>query len=110
MNRSTVSWQPPSHFRIVPMKTALEPYVRELEVALDSELQIVSDVKRRDFFNIVTDEAWFYVHVHREAIYLVGHQRLSDNPEDERRPEESSTTDKTDKTGKVDRSRHAYAV
>ncbi len=92
MNRSTVSWRPPDHFRIVPLNPTLQPRVSELRAALDNERQIVPDTKREDFFSLVTNGAWFYVHIHGAVVYLVGHQRLDSRTANEACGEAESST------------------
>ena len=71
MNRPKIAWQPPAHYRIVALNPTLEPHVRSLENALDGEIQIAMDIKREDFFNIITEDAWYYIHVYGHTIYLV---------------------------------------
>ena len=62
------------------MNPTLDPIVPELEGALESNVQIIADVSREDFFNIITEDAWYYVHVFGNAIYLVEYLQLAKQP------------------------------
>ena len=80
MKRSKVVWQPPAHCRIMALNSTLQPHVHRLERALDREIQIVADIKREDFFNIITEDAWYYIHLYGSAIYLVAYLPLARQP------------------------------
>ena len=102
MKKARVNWQPPPvECRVVPLNPTLQPAVSNLELALDSDVQIIADVSREDFFNIITDDAWYYVHVYGNAIYLVEYLPLAEqsvregsrvkSPEPENRLKEAHT-------------------
>ena len=59
------------------LKPPLQPHVSELERELNRGTQIVADPKREDFFNIITEDAWYYIHVYGSAIYLVEYLPLA---------------------------------
>ena len=80
MKRARVPWQPPAQCRIVALKPTLQPHVSELERELDQKIQIVADIKREDFFNIITEDVWYYIHVYGSTIYLVESLPLATQP------------------------------
>ena len=80
MKRSKVTWRPPDHCRMIALNSTLQPHVRRLERALDRDIQIVTDTKREDFFDIITEDGWYYIHVYGSAMYLVEYLPLVRQP------------------------------
>ena len=62
-------------YRVVALKAELGEHAIELERAVQEGILVYPDLARADFYDVVLDEGWAYIHVYPEghAVYLVAH-------------------------------------
>lgn len=62
-------------YDLVPMNLAQAAHLEDLAQAL-AEGHIVPDTDRKNFFDIMSGNRWFYVHIEpsTEAAYLIAHR------------------------------------
>ncbi len=65
-------------YDLVPMNSALAAYLEDLAQAM-ARGHIVPDPDRKDFFDIMAGNHWFYVHIEPAAgtAYLIAHQVIA---------------------------------
>ncbi len=65
-------------YDLVPMNSALAAYLEDLAQAM-ARGHFVPDPDRKDFFDIMAGNHWFYVHIEPAAgtAYLIAHQVIA---------------------------------
>ena len=64
-----------TEYDLVPMNSAMAAYLEDLSWAMENG-NVIPDANRQDFFEVVSENHWFYVHVQpqTETAYLVAHR------------------------------------
>ena len=64
-----------TEYDLVPMNSAMAAYLEDLGWAMEHG-SMIPDANRRDFFEVVSGNHWFYVHVQpqTDTAYLVAHR------------------------------------
>ena len=67
-----------TEYDLVPMNSAMAAYLEDLGRAMEHG-SVIPDANRQDFFEVVSGNHWFYVHVQpqTDTAYLVAHRRAA---------------------------------
>jgi hypothetical protein len=72
-NTSNAVWLRLRGYRVVALKPDFEVHTNELERAIEEGIPAYPDPARADFYDVVLDDRWAYIHVYRagHTVYLV---------------------------------------
>jgi len=68
-------WLKLRDYHVVAMKPEFDQHAIELESAIQGGMPAYPDLARVDFYDVVLEDGWAYIHVYRDrhAVYLVAH-------------------------------------
>src|SRR5262249_18453629 len=73
-----LDWLRLSGYRVVSLKAELDDHTFELERAIQEGVLVYPDLARPDFYDVLLEDGWAYIHVYREthAVYLLAHSTV----------------------------------
>src|SRR5689334_17702195 len=80
--KTELVWLTLRGYRVASLKSELGEHAIELERAIHNGIPAYPDPVRADFYDVVLEGGWAYIHVHRDArvVYLVAHSVSMLNP------------------------------